>query len=105
MSTSHEEHEHQGQINKLYKKLKDLGQLNHLLDSYYGDMLMIVQKLSILLSTGMWLVKDSNIQPRCIYLATSVNNYISVFDRITVIPLEKILKLILQIMIWKTVKK
>ncbi|WCG21846.1 hypothetical protein PML95_05400 [Vagococcus lutrae] len=43
-------------------------------------MMIAVKNLSILLSTGMWLVKDSNIQPMYIYLTTSVNNYISVFN-------------------------
>lgn len=79
-TTDHLEMEKQSEIIKLHKELQNSKIANKIVDEFYNDLMMTVRNLSILFSMAMWLVKDSSIQPKYIYLITAVNNYISVYD-------------------------
>ncbi|MDM7535539.1 hypothetical protein QUE06_11400 [Lactococcus lactis] len=77
LSTKSEEFEKAQVLKNTFKNFSDAKKI---LDVYYDSFGLLVRNMTILFSTGMWLVKDSNIQPKYIYLCTDVNNYIGVYD-------------------------
>lgn len=79
-SSDHLEIEEQNQIKKLSNEVNNERETKRIIDMFYNDLMITVKNLSILLSMGIWMVKDSNVQPRYIFLATGVNNYTSTFN-------------------------
>lgn len=79
-STDHLEIEEQNQIKKLSDEVNNERETKRIIDMFYNDLMITIKNLSILLSMGIWMVKDSNVQPRYIFLATGVNNYTSTFN-------------------------
>ena len=68
-STDHLEIEEQNQIKKLSDEVNNERETKRIVDMFYNDLMITVKNLSILLSMGIWMVKDSNVQPRYIFFS------------------------------------